>query len=189
MSISHAAVLEEQATVNGTSDVRMTNGHSHDEEDFEATQKKLDIELFPDLTRNIPTSGRQRARRNHTFSKIEALRGSWKSPSDIQQSNEDARDRFENSGDVRVSIHQSSLLFPILSSYPQIFRFEGQPQKLAIQASMSTSTAIAGQIRSVEGVARRMVSLDEREALCDGLAALADEYEDGWMSDDDSDDD
>lgn len=188
MSVSDAAVLEEQSVIDGSSDFRMTNGHSYDEEDFEANEKKLDIDLFPDLTRNI-TSARQQSRQSHTFSKVEALRGSWRKQSDIQQSNEDARDRFASTDDVWTSIHQSPLLFPILSSYPQLFHFADRPQKLAIQASVSTSTAIAGQIRGLEGVARRMVSLDEREALCDGLAALADEYEDGWMSDDDSDDD
>jgi hypothetical protein len=189
MTVSDPAALEGQTTANGTSDVRMTNGHSHNE-DFEANEKTLDIDLFPALPNNVATSRRQHSsRRNHTFGQVEALRGSWKSSSEIQQSNEEARDRFASDGDVRTGIHQSPLLFPILSSFPHVFRFAARPQKLAIQASMSTSTSTAAHIRGVEGVARRMVGLDEREALCDGLAALADEYQDGWASDDDDRDD
>ncbi|SMR47369.1 unnamed protein product [Zymoseptoria tritici ST99CH_3D1] len=189
LSITDAAVLEEQPTTNGTSDVRMTNGHSHnDDEDFEPKEKGLDVDLFPTLPHTLTSTRGQRSQRPHTFSKITTFRGAWKSPSSIHQSNEIARDRFASSSDVRTSIHQSHLLFPILSSSPQIFHFAARPSKVAIQASMATSTAIGGHIRGVEGVARRMVGLEEREALCDGLAALADEYEDGWMSEDDSED-
>jgi hypothetical protein len=35
-------------------------------------------------------------------------------------------------------------------------------------------------------MARRAMAVDEREALCDGLASIAEEYEEGWQSDDDS---
>jgi hypothetical protein len=70
-----------------------------------------------------------------------------------------------------------------------LFHFADQPQKLAIEAALSTSTEIAEHIRGVEGFARRMVGIDEREALCDGLAAMADEYEEGYSSGEDSDED
>jgi hypothetical protein len=34
-----------------------------------------------------------------------------------------------------------------------------------------------------------LVGIEEREALCDGLARIAEEYEEGWSGSDDSDDD
>ena len=37
--------------------------------------------------------------------------------------------------------------------------------------------------------ARRLIGLDEREALCNGLEELCEEYVDGWESDSDDDDD
>ncbi|CZT19797.1 related to Protein DML1 [Ramularia collo-cygni] len=175
-------------TTNGQNDARMTNGQHHDE-DFEEKEVKLDLELFPTLSLNVSSARRGNVRRGNTFSRLETLRGTWRAANDVQNSNEQARNRFASSNGPRTSAHQTGLLFPLLSSYPTLFNFADRPQKLAVQASLSTSTAIADQIRSVEGVARRMVSIDEREALCDGLAAMADEYEEGYSSDDDSDED
>lgn len=177
----------EAPVANGQHDARLTNGQHHDE-DFEKEEEKLDLELFPTLPHN-PSSRRRNARRSHTFSRLETLRGTWRATNEIQQSNQQARDRFASSDGPRVSVHQSGLLFPILSSSPALFRFADQPQKLAIEASLSTSTAIAEHVRGVEGFARRMVGIEEREALCDGLAAMADEYDDGFSSGEDSDED
>lgn len=186
ISVKDPAQLE-APVVNGQHDSRLTNGHHHDE-DFEEKEVKLDLDLFPILPQ--ASSGRRRnVRRNHTFSRLETLRGTWRAANDIQQSNQQARDRFASSNAPRTSVHQSALLFPILSSFPTLFRFADQPQKLAIEASLSTSTGIAEHIRGVEGFARRMVGIDEREALCDGLAAMADEYDEGFSSGDESDED
>ena len=100
--------------------------------------------------------------------------------------NAGARNRYADG--PRVSLHQSQLLFPVLPSYPPIFRFSDQPEKLAIKAALSTTAAIAEQIRQLEASARRLVGVDEREALCDGLIHIAEEYEEGWSGSDESDD-
>jgi hypothetical protein len=57
---------------------------------------------------------------------------------------------------------------------------------LAIKSSLSTSTLVAERVRNLETAARRMIGIEEREALCDGLRTIAEEYEEGWSDDDDS---
>jgi hypothetical protein len=85
------------------------------------------------------------------------------------------------------------LLFPLLDSFPaSIFNVgAGEAKKLAVHAGLTTSTAVAGQVRAVEQIVRRMhmVTLGEREALCNGLQSMAEEYDEGWDSGSDSEDD
>lgn len=83
------------------------------------------------------------------------------------------------------------LLFPLLDSYPAIFDVRsGHIEKLAVHAGLTTSTAVAEQVRTVEQIVKRLVSVDEREALCNGLQVIAEEYDEGWDGDfTDSDDD
>jgi hypothetical protein len=58
-----------------------------------------------------------------------------------------------------------------------------------VHSALSTSSSVANQIRSIEQAVRRLVSLDEREALSNGLEVLAEEYDEGWNSGTDSDED
>lgn len=44
-------------------------------------------------------------------------------------------------------------------------------------------------MKSLQRVVGRMVGLDEREALSNGLGEIAEAYEDGWSSGSDSDND
>lgn len=83
------------------------------------------------------------------------------------------------------------ILFPLLDSYPtSIFDVgSGQATKLAVHAGLTTSTAVASQIRAVEQIVKRLVGIEEREALCNGLQVMAEEYDEGWDSGTDSDDD
>lgn len=56
-------------------------------------------------------------------------------------------------------------------------------------SALSTSSSVANKIRSIEQAVRRLVGLDEREALSNGLEVLAEEYDEGWNSGTDSDED
>lgn len=66
---------------------------------------------------------------------------------------------------------------------------EGRPEALAIRTALSTSTSVADYVKGLEMAARRLVPVEEREYLCDGLQTLASEYEEGWASGSDEDDD
>ena len=184
MDVDDPANVQNDAELDGQHDTRMTNGITNGH--HESEEPSPDIVMFPNMMGNVNTGGRRLGRRPHVFSKIESLRGHWKPTSEIESSNADSRDRFGDG--PRTTAYQSQLLFPVLPSYPPIFRFHGQPQKLAIKAALSTSTAVADQIRALENSARRLVGVDEREALCDGLSSIAQEYEEGWDGSDDSDD-
>lgn len=89
---------------------------------------------------------------------------------------------------IRYS-YQSPLLFPTLDSFPRIFSFgAGARDNLAIRSALSASTAVAQRVRGIERLARSIVGIEEREALCDGLVSMCEEYEDGWDSDSEGDD-
>ena len=110
------------------------------------------------------------------FSKINLLRGEQPEHIDDDREHDDRRHR---TADVRTSSYNTSLLFPILPSYPAILCFDGEPKQLGLDICLTTSTNISHSIKSVEQEARRLIGIDEREALCDGLAVMAEEYEEG----------
>lgn len=60
-----------------------------------------------------------------------------------------------------------------------------------MHTGLTTSTVVADQVRAIEQIVRRMhmVSIDEREALSNGLQTMAEEYDEGWDSGSDSDED
>jgi hypothetical protein len=185
MSLDDPSHLQEMNDAAGK-DTRMTNGVTEqNEDDYEIAN--VEIDMFAGMHSFSNESGRRLGGRTHPFSLLESLRGPWKAEDDIDNANVNFRNRFNNG--PRRATHQSSLLFPILSSYPKIFRLPGRPEKLAVKASMSTSTRVADQVRELERTARRLVAVDEREALCDGLSRIAEVYEEGWDGSDGSDDD
>ncbi|GAB7354026.1 hypothetical protein MBLNU459_g4613t1 [Dothideomycetes sp. NU459] len=161
---------------------RATNGSA---QDSEADPPELDVDLQPEMI----SIGNQRvhsSQRKHIFSQVECLRGKWKSAVEVEDLNLASRDRYASG--PRIQGNQTDLLFPLLDSYPKIFEFEGTQERLAIRAALTTSASVAQRVRSVEALARSIVGIDEREALCDGLVGICEEYEDGWDSDESDDD-
>lgn len=87
--------------------------------------------------------------------------------------------------------YSAPILFPLLDSFPaSIFDVgSGHATKLAVHTGLTTSTAVANQIRAVQQIAIRLVGMEEREALSNDLQVLAEEYDEGWDSGTESDDD
>lgn len=164
-----------------------TNGMSEEDHD-EVDRSPADIDLFPSMSlysaADLRTSNRSRKR---IFSQIETIRSAERSDPDIVMSGTEPRAQ-RNSG-VRTATYHSNLLFPVLSSFPQIFRFGRPSSELDITASMSTSSAVAQRLRGLGESSRLLVGVDEREALYDSLTTMAEEYEEGWQDFDESDDD
>lgn len=94
----------------------------------------------------------------------------------------------ENVSDKNFYSCQTKLRFPVLDSFPCILHADVKPQTLAINASLTASSSVAKRIRSIEQAAASLIGIDEREALCDGLATLREEYEEGWEPSSDEDD-
>lgn len=54
---------------------------------------------------------------------------------------------------------------------------------------LSTETTIGSQVKTLKSLTARSISFDEREALSNSLAEIADAYQDDWSSGSDEDDD
>ncbi|KAL9095035.1 MAG: hypothetical protein Q9165_002637 [Trypethelium subeluteriae] len=145
----------------------------------------VDISLLP----SSPQGPQRLGSRTHLFGSAEALRGPWKSEEDVVMANSESRDRFQ-AGPI-VHKYQTLQLFPQLSSFPRIFSHATSTSStapLAVRTSLSTTSVVSDRIRAMSGTARRLIGLDEREALCNGLEELCDEYMEGWESGSDEDD-
>lgn len=61
---------------------------------------------------------------------------------------------------------------------------------MPLNTFLRTDTSICVQLRALRAQAtRRLISLDEREGLSNGIAEMADAYQDDWSSGSDNDDD
>ncbi|KAF2864965.1 tubulin domain-containing protein [Massariosphaeria phaeospora] len=144
---------------------------------------RFDIDAFTKDYRITPS---RPSKKEHIFGRAEASRGDWHIPE--EGAGRDPRDGF-NHGPA-LQRFSAPLLFPLLDSFPSIFDVgSGQANKVAVYSGLTTSTAVANQVRSIEQLVRRMAGLEERETLCDGLQTIAEEYDEGWDSGSDSDED
>ena len=169
--------------VNGHSDSRVNNGLEHRE--GSADEAGANFELFPEMVRRESSAGRsQPVRSTKTFTKLESLRGDhWKSTTETGSVDQASDDRSHYG--IRTSSHFTQLLFPLLSSYPRIFKSNGHPTEVAVKTQLRTSTAVSRNTRALESAVRGLVSIDEREMLSDGLIKISEDYDDGWGDDDD----
>lgn len=88
------------------------------------------------------------------------------------------------------SRHLVPLRFPFLDSYPRDMLPTFQSESGAnILAALTTTLRVRDTLKELQTVATRTVGIDEREALVNGLGELREQYDKGWMSDSDSDDD
>jgi hypothetical protein len=81
------------------------------------------------------------------------------------------------------------LHYPILDSFPNDLLTVPTPgQKINVVAALTSSTRTAQKVKGLEAVAGRIIGVDERENLVNGLGEIRESYEAGWMSDSDFDD-
>ncbi|KAF1844121.1 tubulin nucleotide-binding domain-like protein [Cucurbitaria berberidis CBS 394.84] len=184
MSVADPDVLSQNAPGEIASAEKAGSTTSRRTSDDDSQLSNFDIDVF---TRDYRVTSRRPGKKEHTFGRAESSRGDWALSDDY--GGRDPHDRFENG--PAVQRFTAPILFPLLDSFPaSIFDVgSGHATKLGVHAGLSTSTAVADQIRAVEQVVKRMVGIEEREALCNGLQVLAEEYDEGWDSGTDSDDD
>ena len=84
---------------------------------------------------------------------------------------------------------QIPLRFPILDSFPNTLFHTTKNDSVRVLAALSTSSRTGERIKSLETVASRIISIDERETIVNGLGEIRETYESGWMSDSELDDD
>ena len=92
--------------------------------------------------------------------------------------------------DSKSNRYRCPLRFPLLDSFPPIFyHASGQQKTVAVHSSLSTTSFVTKRLKSLQGVVRRFVGMEQREALFNGLGEIAEAYEEGWASGSDEDDD
>lgn len=55
-------------------------------------------------------------------------------------------------------------------------------------SSLTASSRTGERIKAMEAVGSRIISVDERESIVNGLGEIRESYETGWISDSDFDD-
>ncbi|PKY09086.1 tubulin nucleotide-binding domain-like protein [Aspergillus campestris IBT 28561] len=129
--------------------------------------------------------------RPHVFNQLLVMRG-IESPEDESPSYEDTglqRKKRHYDSQPMFQSFDTPLKLPILDSFPQdMFREAPPDRKLGVLTGLTTSSRTAEKIKLMETVARRIISIDERETIINGLGEIRETYETGWMSGSDSDD-
>ncbi|KAI1374648.1 tubulin nucleotide-binding domain-like protein [Hypoxylon crocopeplum] len=149
----------------------------------------LDIDLSSPHDLNLDPNRRRRKR--HVFSQVLADRGL----DDLERSKDDDELEMREQGVRRrpkVHNYRSRVAFPIIDSYPKIFRDSyGHPMKdhISIQTALSTDSTVTDKVKALRNTVVRSINLEDRETIGNDLAEIADSYKEGWSSDSDEDDD
>ncbi|KZF24059.1 tubulin nucleotide-binding domain-like protein [Xylona heveae TC161] len=168
--------------------VNPTGNTSDSEEEDAGAIKDLDIDLLPWAA--APVSRTRRRTKRHVFGRVEVSRGeSGDSESSLER---DAayRARQRLAGRPITERFHSGLKFPLLDSFPRIFKMSSSDeQSVGVYSSLSTESSVAVRIEALRGIVGKNVGLDERETLSNGLDEICEAYEEGWHSGSDEDDD
>lgn len=78
---------------------------------------------------------------------------------------------------------------PIIDSFPHNMFSTPNANGVNVFSALTASTRTAQKIKSISATAARLVSVDEREALVNGLGEIREFYETGWSSGSDDEDD
>lgn len=88
--------------------------------------------------------------------------------------------------------YHSNLAFPLLDSYPSIFRDAGgvsTTERTPLRLAISTNSSVTDKVKGLRSTVLRSIGLEDREDIGDQLAEIAETYKDGWSSGSDDDDD
>ncbi|PGH12021.1 hypothetical protein AJ79_04530 [Helicocarpus griseus UAMH5409] len=90
-----------------------------------------------------------------------------------------------------VQRYHTPLAFPFLDSLPHdLLAGKGSlGSGLRVRAALSTTTKIGDKVKELQKVASRLIGVDEREALVNGLGEISEAYQEHWESVSDSGDD
>ncbi|KAM0248156.1 hypothetical protein ACHAQJ_009573 [Trichoderma viride] len=92
-------------------------------------------------------------------------------------------------GSTVVQNYETSLLYPLLDSFPSIYNYQPQDENISVHTSLASDGSIVYKMKNLRTQVAPTISLEERENLVNGLAELGAAYEDDWSSGSDSDDD
>ncbi|GJN75073.1 mtDNA inheritance protein Dml1 [Purpureocillium lilacinum] len=154
----------------------------------ELEREKLDVDLFHLGRRG--RNDRYREKAGRVFGQLSSHRGTAKPEETEEKEGEDHRVSRPIAGNPVIRRYTSALEFPLLDSYPHIYHdVPAGEATAAVRTVLSTTTAMTARMRNLRSQVYRSVELEERETLSNGLAEIADAYQDDWSSGSDEDDD
>ncbi|KAK4218054.1 dml-1 [Rhypophila decipiens] len=96
------------------------------------------------------------------------------------------RNRRRRPDETVTKSYKTPLSFPLLSSFPQIFRDAKTGEPLTghvnITGSVSTDSSVSDRLKLLRTTVARSIGVEDRENLSNDLAEMADEYHEGWSS-------
>ncbi|KAI1106849.1 tubulin nucleotide-binding domain-like protein [Jackrogersella minutella] len=207
MSISEAPKPHQNGTNGTNGDANGLNGrgehvHSPNENSMDVddtsesgSQKgaaTLDIDLSSPQELNLDLGGRKR-RKRHIFSQVLSDRGLQNLEPTTNEEME-LREQSIHGMRRRPKVHnyRSPVAFPIIDSYPRIFRDRyGHPvrENISVKTALSTDSTVTDKVKALRSTVIRYIGLEDRETIGNELAEIADSYKEGWSSDSDEDDD
>ncbi|KAI0552898.1 tubulin domain-containing protein [Xylaria curta] len=167
---------------------------SMDDESESGSQKgtaSLEVDLSSPQDLRLQ-SGTRGSRKRYVFSQVQTYRGPEIEKATTDDKNDVASARFGMRRRPKVHNYDSKLAFPILDSYPRIFRDNNGnavKEHIAMRTSLSTDTSVMAKVRGLRTTVIRSIGLEDRETIGNELAEIAEGYKEGWSSGSDDDDD
>ncbi|KAI1355608.1 tubulin domain-containing protein [Xylaria sp. FL0043] len=137
-------------------------------------------------------AGSRRPKKRHVFSQVQTYRGPETEDPSADDNDGIVTGRFGKRRRPKVHNYRSELAFPILDSYPTIFRNNNRStakEHMAMRTSLTTDTSVMDKVRSLRTAVIRSIGLEDREMIGNELAGIAEGYKEGWSSGSDDDDD
>ncbi|KAI1176320.1 tubulin domain-containing protein [Nemania sp. FL0916] len=180
----------EQAT-NARGEVLSSHHQDSIDDDSKSGSQKGVSSLEVDLSspQDLRLEGQRRSKKRYVFSQIQTYRGP---KIDEDEKVDVAATRYGRRQRPRVHNYRSELSFPILDSYPPIFRDNNGnaiKEPIAMRTSLSTDTTVMAKVRGLRSAVIRSIGVEDREMIGNDLAEIAEGYKEGWSSGSDDDDD
>ncbi|KAH6890309.1 tubulin domain-containing protein [Thelonectria olida] len=151
----------------------------------ESDDSRIEIDFFQ-IGRST-RRGPQKQRSNHIFGQVVSSRAPKFQENHVEELAGSQDRQLVGSSVIRK--YETALKFPLLDSYPQIFPPAAGQVDMGFETNLSSNTSIGPRIKTLRSEVTRLVNLEEREGLSNGLAELAEAYREDWSSGSDEDDD
>ncbi|KAK3990240.1 tubulin domain-containing protein [Cladorrhinum sp. PSN332] len=185
---------EEEEGEDGNRDVRMSKRKLTEEELSEGV--KLGIKF--DTSDRLDHYGGRRDRRGEdeyprVFSQVVGARGYDDDEEEPVEKDERGRRMRRSQYEPVTASWTTPLAFPILDSFPGVFRDEDdEPLNRAVNITtgLSADSSVYKRLKALRESTISSIAIEDRESLGNDLMEMADEYHEGWSSgSDDGEDD
>ncbi|KAJ2986212.1 hypothetical protein NUW58_g5135 [Xylaria curta] len=169
------------------------NDNSIDDESDSGLQKgTASLEVDLSSPQDLRLESGRRPRKRYVFSQVQTYRGP-----NIEKTAADDEDgvttgHFGMRRRPKVHNYRSELSFPLLDSYPKLFRDDNAhvvKECIAMRTALSTDTSVMAKVRGLRTAVIRSIGVEDREMIGNELAEIAEGYKEGWSSGSDDDDD